>query len=67
MLQLPSSDDNLKSFFKILKAYGLDQQQACNKVRLKNHRSKIKVILKDLEEQGINLGVVKHEPQEIEE
>jgi hypothetical protein len=29
---------------------------------LKKHKLEITVILKDLEEQGINLGVVKHEP-----
>ncbi len=33
----------------------------------KAHRSKIKVILGDLEEQGINFWVVKHEPQQVEE
>ncbi len=66
MLELPSSDNSLRSFIMILKAYGLNQQQACNKARLEKHRSKTKVVLGDLEGQGINLKVLKHEPKEVE-
>jgi UDP-3-O-acyl-N-acetylglucosamine deacetylase len=50
MSELPSSDGSLKSFIRILRAYGLDQSQANNKVGLENHRSKTKVVLRDLEE-----------------
>jgi hypothetical protein len=67
MLELPSSDSSLKSFIIILRKYGLDQQHVGNKVGLYKHRSKTKVVLRDLEEQVVNLGVVKHEPQDVEE
>ncbi len=68
MLEFLSNDVSLKSFIIILKTYGLDQQQANNKGGLeKVHRSKIKVISRDLEKEGINLWVVKHEPQHVKE
>jgi UDP-3-O-acyl-N-acetylglucosamine deacetylase len=50
MSELPSSDGSLKFVIKILRAYGLDQLQANNKIGLKKHRSKTKVVLGDLEE-----------------
>jgi hypothetical protein len=67
MLELPNSDSSLKSFIRILKTHGLDQQHAGNKIGLEKHISKIEIVLRNLEEQVINLGVVKHEPQEVEE
>jgi len=67
MLKLPSSDSSLKSFIRILKTHGLDQQHASNKIGLEKHISKIEVVLRNLEEQVINLGIVKHEPQEVKD
>jgi hypothetical protein len=49
MLEPPSNDSNLKSFIRILKTHGLDQQHVGNKIGLEKHVSKIEVVLRNLE------------------
>jgi hypothetical protein len=65
MLEFPNSEKNsLKSFIKILKAYGLDQQRESNIGVVESSRSKTEVITYQLE-QGGHLRITKKKLQEL--
>jgi UDP-3-O-acyl-N-acetylglucosamine deacetylase len=66
MLELPICEKtSLKSFIKVLRTYGLDQQRPSNIKRLKNSRLKTQVLV-DQQEQTLELRITKEEPLELD-